>query len=120
MLHRDLKPSNVFVASDPTAAKDASLASSNNANIVVKLGDFGLSRHLNVHSLAHSCVGTPYYWSPELLADGPKNYDDRCDMWALGCLLFELCTGKSPFSEAQTLTDLKRAVAKGPRLPLAG
>ena len=40
-------------------------------------------------------VGTPYYLSPEICEDKP--YNDKSDVWALGCILYELCTFKHPF-----------------------
>jgi len=73
ILHRDLKPENVFLDSQQN----------------IKLGDFGLSKMLNdKSSFTNTYVGTPYYMSPEL-ATG-KNYDSKSDIWALGCIAFEL------------------------------
>ncbi|PHJ21840.1 nima-related protein kinase nima1, partial [Cystoisospora suis] len=113
VLHRDLKPCNIFLTSHPQYPDDAS-------RCIAKLGDFGLSRHLNMHSMAHSCVGTPYYWSPELLEDGQKTYNVKSDLWALGCVIYEMCTGKTPFAQAQTIPQLKERVRKGPVLPIRG
>ncbi|KEP61487.1 UNVERIFIED_CONTAM: NIMA-related protein kinase NIMA1 [Hammondia hammondi] len=113
VLHRDLKPCNIFLASHPEYPDDPS-------RCIAKLGDFGLSRHLNMHSMAHSCVGTPYYWSPELLEDGQKTYNVKSDMWALGCVIYEMCTGKTPFAQAQTMPQLKERVRCGPVLPVPG
>ncbi|KFG41725.1 NIMA-related protein kinase NIMA1 [Toxoplasma gondii FOU] len=113
VLHRDLKPCNIFLASHPEYPDDSS-------RCIAKLGDFGLSRHLNMHSMAHSCVGTPYYWSPELLEDGQKTYNVKSDMWALGCVIYEMCTGKTPFAQAQTMPQLKERVRCGPVLPVPG
>ncbi|CBZ51266.1 mgc81305 protein, related [Neospora caninum Liverpool] len=113
VLHRDLKPCNIFLASHPEYPDDPS-------RCIAKLGDFGLSRHLNMHSMAHSCVGTPYYWSPELLEDGQKTYNVKSDMWALGCVIYEMCTGKTPFAQAQTMPQLKERVRCGPVLPIPG
>ncbi|PFH31519.1 NIMA-related protein kinase NIMA1 [Besnoitia besnoiti] len=113
VLHRDLKPCNIFLASHPEYPDDPS-------RCIAKLGDFGLSRHLNMHSMAHSCVGTPYYWSPELLEDGQKTYNVKSDMWALGCVIYEMCTGKTPFAQAQTMPQLKERVRSGPVLPIPG
>ena len=80
VLHRDLKPANVLLDSD------------NN----VKLGDFGLAKIMGDQSLfAHSHVGTPYYMSPEQIKD--QAYDERSDVWGLGCVLYEYCQNRPPF-----------------------
>lgn len=45
--------------------------------------------------MANTMVGTPYYLSPELCEDKP--YNQKTDIWSLGCVLYELCTFKHPF-----------------------
>jgi len=63
----------------------------------VKLGDFGISRVLeNTCEAAMTVVGTPYYMSPEVCENKPYTY--KSDVWALGCVLYELCTLKHAFS----------------------
>ena len=80
ILHRDIKPSNIFLDKD------------NN----IKLGDFGLSRELSLETkFAYSHVGTPYYMSPEQIDE--TKYNEKSDIWSLGCLLYELCMLKPPF-----------------------
>ncbi|NWU42287.1 NEK5 kinase, partial [Hylia prasina] len=80
ILHRDVKAQNVFL--------------SNNGK-VAKLGDFGIARQLNsTTELAHTCVGTPYYLSPEICENRP--YNNKTDIWSLGCVLYELCALKHP------------------------
>ncbi|PIO25673.1 hypothetical protein AB205_0121000, partial [Aquarana catesbeiana] len=80
VLHRDIKAQNIFLASNGTTAK---------------LGDFGIARMLNnTMELARTCVGTPYYLSPELCENRP--YNNKTDIWSLGCVLYELCTLKHP------------------------
>ncbi|CAI8047942.1 Serine/threonine-protein kinase Nek2 [Geodia barretti] len=81
VLHRDLKPANVFLDSRGN----------------VKLGDFGLARILHHNfSLAQTFIGTPYYMSPEVFSE--KAYDEKSDLWSLGCLIHELCTLSPPFT----------------------
>ncbi|XP_022095669.1 serine/threonine-protein kinase Nek2-like [Acanthaster planci] len=81
VLHRDLKPANVFL----DAAHN------------VKLGDFGLARVLHHDtSFAKTFVGTPYYMSPELMDH--CSYNEKSDMWSLGCLIYELCSLSPPFT----------------------
>ncbi|NXP38419.1 NEK5 kinase, partial [Leiothrix lutea] len=80
ILHRDVKAQNVFL--------------SNNGK-VAKLGDFGIARQLNsTTEFAHTCVGTPYYLSPEICENRP--YNNKTDIWSLGCVLYELCALKHP------------------------
>jgi len=95
ILHRDLKSSNVFLTPDLT----------------IKLGDFGLSRLLGDQSdYAYTRVGTPYYMSPELV-NGEK-YDERSDIWSLGCLLYEITALTPPF-EAKTQAELSNKIRSG-------
>ena len=84
-LHRDLKTANVFLTG-PLGAQGSA----------VKIGDLGVARVLGSETaFARTCVGTPYYLSPELCQNQP--YNDKSDMWALGVILYELCSGKHPF-----------------------
>jgi serine/threonine-protein kinase ULK4 len=78
----------------------------------LKLCDFGLSKKLTDLNKEDTEAGengkpksgTPYYMAPELFSDEGV-YSFASDMWALGCVLFELATGKPPFS-ATGLKDL--------------
>ena len=80
ILHRDLKPGNIFL----------------DGNSDVKLGDFGLARVMNQESqFAFTHVGTPYYMSPEQIHD--QKYNEKSDIWSLGCIIYELCALHPPF-----------------------
>ncbi|NWX90238.1 NEK5 kinase, partial [Nothoprocta pentlandii] len=80
ILHRDVKAQNIFLSKKGKVAK---------------LGDFGVARELNnTLELAYSCVGTPYYLSPEICENRP--YNNKTDIWSLGCVLYELCALKHP------------------------
>jgi NIMA (never in mitosis gene a)-related kinase len=95
ILHRDIKPSNIFLDKD------------NN----VKLGDFGLSRELSDQSkFAYSHVGTPYYMSPEQIDE--TKYNEKSDIWSLGCFLYELTTFHPPF-EAKNQIMLAMRIKSG-------
>lgn len=95
VLHRDIKPSNVFLDSE------------NN----VKLGDFGLSRVLsNESNFAYSHVGTPYYMSPEQIDE--MRYNEKSDIWSLGCFLYEITTFSPPF-EAKNHVMLAMRIKSG-------
>ncbi|XP_050766413.1 serine/threonine-protein kinase Nek5 [Gymnogyps californianus] len=96
ILHRDVKAQNIFL--------------SNNGN-VAKLGDFGIARQLNsTTEFAHTCVGTPYYLSPEICENRP--YNNKTDIWSLGCVLYELCALKHPF-EGNSLHQLVLNICRG-------
>lgn len=84
ILHRDLKAMNVFLK----------------RGMVVKIGDLGIARHLSESLFASTVVGTPFYLSPELCSERPYNY--KSDIWALGCLLYELCCREPPFKATAT------------------
>mmetsp|Transcript_49388 Transcript_49388/g.89391 ORF Transcript_49388/g.89391 Transcript_49388/m.89391 type:complete len:1256 (+) Transcript_49388:108-3875(+) len=93
VLHRDLKSSNIFM----TTSEDKS-------GLDVKIGDFGISRVLEgTVDVAATVVGTPYYMSPEVCKAEPYGY--KSDIWALGCVLYEMCMLKHAF-ESQSLLGL--------------
>merc|ERR1719329_68522 len=86
--HRDLKLENFVFESRPTTKS------------VLKLIDFGLSvKHGASASIQKmkSVVGTAYYMAPEVL-DASEDYDSKCDVWALGVILFMMLTGSPPFN----------------------
>jgi tetratricopeptide (TPR) repeat protein len=88
VIHRDLKPANVMLAADGRAV----------------LMDFGLARTATVEG---EIAGTPGYMAPEQLAGGAV--DGRTDLFALGCVLYELLTGARAFPT--TLAAARAAVA---------
>ena len=80
ILHRDLKALNIFLKKDDD----------------IRVGDLGVAKILNQTFFAKTFIGTPYYLSPEICEDKP--YNDKSDVWALGCILYELCTFQHPFT----------------------
>lgn len=65
-------------------------------NNEIRIGDLGVAKQLGqTNNLAMTMVGTPYYLSPEICEEKP--YNDKSDVWSLGCILYELCTYKHPF-----------------------
>lgn len=105
ILHRDLKAQNVFLS-----------RSRPDGPLVVKIGDFGISTVLrNTQALAKTVCGTPYYFSPELCMSKP--YNNKTDVWSLGCILYELCTLKHAF-DASNLKALAQRILKGNYAPI--
>jgi|GEM_PF-1177465 len=83
IVHRDIKPANIWIEADSDR---------------VKILDFGLAlANVTVDQIAArgSVIGTPQYLSPEQASSEPL--DDRTDLYSLGVVLFELCTGQLPF-----------------------
>ncbi|XP_029283277.1 serine/threonine-protein kinase Nek5, partial [Cottoperca gobio] len=102
ILHRDIKAQNIFLTSGGMKAK---------------LGDFGIARMLNnTMELAKTCVGTPYYLSPEICESRP--YNNKTDIWSLGCVLYELCTLRHPF-EGSGLRQLVSKICRGRYNPVS-
>lgn len=81
----------------------------------VKLGDFGLSKIMQSHDFASTYVGTPFYMSPEICA--AEKYTLKSDIWALGCIMYELCSKEPPFN-AKTHYDLVKRIKAGIINPL--
>ena len=108
IIHRDLKPSNLFciVRSDGMPA--------------VKVLDFGISKLTGLSASGpdmgmtrtQSLMGSPLYMSPEQM-QASKGVDARTDIWALGVILFELVTGRTPFN-GEGIPDLVLNIVNGP------
>ena len=95
--HRDLKPENILVDSI------------SNDNISIKVIDFGTCNYVTKNKNLKLKVGSPYYIAPEVL-DG--NYNEKCDIWSCGCILYVLLAGYPPFN-AETTKDLFDEIRKG-------
>ena len=94
IIHRDLKPANVMVSGDR-----------------IVLMDFGLAQRIDEDD--RSTVGTPSYMAPELVAGGAV--DERTDLYALGCVAFELLTGERVFEATKTTELLEKHEVTEPR-----
>ena len=99
ILHRDLKALNIFLTKE----------------LDVKIGDLGVAKILTHTKYAKTFIGTPYYLSPEICQDMP--YNDKSDVWALGCILYELCTYRHPF-EAKSQGALVLKILRNQPAPI--
>jgi tRNA A-37 threonylcarbamoyl transferase component Bud32/sugar lactone lactonase YvrE len=100
LIHRDVKPANILLE---------------NGVQRVKITDFGLARAVDDASLTQSglIAGTPLYMAPEQAAGEP--IDPRTDLFSLGSVLYELCTGRPAFRASTTMAVLRRVCDETPR-----
>ena len=82
--HRDLKPENVLFYKP-----------GNNSRVIVT--DFGLAKQFTSGSVLHTYCGTVQYLSPEITRNNP--YTNKCDVWAVGVMVYEMLCGQWPFKE---------------------
>lgn len=105
VVHRDLKPENLLLESNVTSE------SLGGKNMKIKIIDFGTSQQFEVGTKKkmEERYGTPYYIAPDVLN---KSYNEKCDIWSLGVILYILLVGYPPFngSEDKKIID---AVKKG-------
>lgn len=99
IVHRDVKPANVIVG----------------AGGQVKLVDFGVAKLTDQSQLTRtgSVVGTPVYMSPEQFLGAPAG--PGADIWALGCLLYEMLTGRAPFEERGEKETVRAILERDPK-----
>jgi serine/threonine protein kinase len=105
IIHRDIKPANILIGRSGQ----------------IKLADFGLAMfpgNAEFQTTAGSVLGTLCYMAPEALVS-PKEVDSRVDIFALGCILYRILTGKLPF-EGTTVGDISyRIMNETPSIPAA-
>ena len=93
IIHRDLKSANIFLTK----------------NGLIKIGDLNVST-IAKKGVANTQTGTPYYASPEIWNDKP--YNSKCDIWSLGCIIYEMSTLHVPF-RGTSLNQLYCRIMKG-------
>merc|ERR1740121_2398141 len=98
VLHRDIKPANVLLTRRSQR---------------MKLGDFGVAKLVEASTLkAHTLVGTPYYFSPELVSG--EEYGPASDCWALGACLYEVAMLQRPFEASNQLALIRKICDDAP------
>jgi calcium-dependent protein kinase len=91
IVHRDLKPENILFESNKDDAR-------------LKLIDFGASKYFKPHEKMKGFTGSAYYVAPEVIEG---NYDEKCDVWSLGVILFIMLSGNPPFRGVDDQETLK-------------
>lgn len=92
IVHRDLKPENILFDGE-----------------ILKIVDFGTSRNFDNKKKMKNCHGTPYYIAPEVLNE---SYNEKCDVWSCGVILYILLSGVPPFNGAND-DEILDSVMKG-------
>ena len=100
LIHRDIKPANILLE---------------NGVERVKISDFGLARAVDDMTITRTgeVSGTPQYMSPEQA--GGERVDHRSDLFSLGCVMYAMCTGRSPFRATSFAAAIKRVCQDTPR-----
>ena len=93
--HRDIKPENILVEKQDKNFKKSHAKD----EINIKLIDFGASNYYKKNEILTLKVGSPYYIAPEVLN---KCYNEKCDIWSAGVVLYVMLTGTFPFSGLST------------------
>ena len=94
IMHRDLKSANIFLVKE---------------NLQCKIGDMNVSKVMK-DNLLRTQTGTPYYASPEVWMNKPYSY--KSDLWSIGCIIYELCELRPPFTGSD-MDELFINVCKG-------
>ena len=84
--HRDIKLANILLKK----------------NCQIKLADFGFAKSFDENILMQTYCGTPITMAPEILLSQP--YNNKCDIWSLGVIVFHLIYGRLPFSISDGIT----------------
>ena len=96
IVHRDLKPENILL--------DNTLSD----KMRIKIIDFGTANAFNPLKKLRTTTGTAYYMAPEVLM---KNYNEKCDVWSCGVILYILLSGMPPFN-GKNDAEIFRAVRR--------
>ncbi|KAK2955098.1 putative ADP-ribosylation factor [Blattamonas nauphoetae] len=106
-MHRDIKPDNLLLSYNPTTQKVRLVISD---FVFLKRVSDGSSPMITAN---HTICGTPLYMPLEVMLEQPYNH--KLDVWASGCILYELLTGEHPFP-TESIVQLRRKIQAGPNL----
>ena len=109
IVHCDLKPDNIIFELDYDENEEENHLNSNFLDI--KLVDFGLSSRIKKNQKLKNTVGTPYFISPEMLKG---EYDEKCDIWSIGVILYYMISGKFPFYAEKNLEIFEKILNEEP------
>jgi eukaryotic-like serine/threonine-protein kinase len=126
IIHRDLKPDNLFFARVLTSATASTTGGDDTEahDEIVKVLDFGIAKMINaddpnpmsvVETQAGTVFGTPRYMSPEQ-AQG-KPLDARSDLYSLAVILYQMLTGRPPFTDNDAVVVMARHIKSNPKRP---
>jgi calcium-dependent protein kinase len=93
VIHRDLKPENILLMESGD-------------QLSIKVADFGSSAFLDPLAKLSGCFGSAYYLAPEVFSG---SYNEKCDIWSLGIIMYILITGKPPYPGRDPETIMKYA-----------
>ena len=99
IIHRDIKPENIMITNREK-----------NGCLQVKLIDFGTAKIFEKGHQENKYVGSSYYMAPEIIK---RKYDEKCDLWSIGVILYILLTGRPPFDgndDEEILENVKKGV----------
>ena len=98
IVHRDLKPENIMLDERKT-------------ELNIKIADFGTACYLDHNREAHGVIGTSLYMAPEVI--NSSSYNEKCDMWSCGIVMYLMLTGKTPYSEDLDEGEIKEVLKTG-------
>ena len=100
IIHRDIKPGNLFLSDDFQTGK---------------VGDLNTSKIMGDKKLTNTVIGTPFYLAPEIWKN--SKYDYRCDVFSMGCVVYEMAMLRPPF-KSSSVEELYKLVKRGQYPPI--
>jgi serine/threonine protein kinase len=98
VVHRDIKPENLLIHDTTDDTR-------------IKLADFGCAKRISGTKRLHTLCGSPQYVAPELYLNCEKGYDERCDLWSAGVVIYILLGGYAPFEAP--IAELPEVICDG-------